>query len=343
LFGLLDYYIIYLVKFIKIKFFLILISILGIMVIPNSILAETQIEVLEGDIMAESVPNNPQPYQDATINISSYATDLNKAIITWQVGSTTVLSGIGKTSYSLKTGASDTPIIVNINIKTIGSMNSINKKITIIPSEVEIMWESTDGYIPPFYKGKILPISGSTIKVVAIPNSSTIKNGSGSISYTWKKGYDVLPDVSGYNKNYYIFKNSMFDEKNEITVMATSVAGNYAAEKTIEIPIFKPSIVFYKKSPTEGILYNSALNIETFMTEDEMTVIAEPYFFSLTGNENNFSYNWKINNETIETPSKKTELTIRPTARGGYATINFVIGNLNEKIYFLHFNNLNFY
>jgi hypothetical protein len=50
---------------------------------------------------------------------------------------------------------------------------------------------------------------------------------------------------------------------------------------------------------------------------------------ALDGNEVNFSYNWKINGETIDTPSKKTELTVRPAERGGYATIDLVMENLN--------------
>ncbi len=317
-------------KFIKIKFFLILVFFIAILNMHYFSFAETEIQVQESEISVETSPTNPEPYQDVTINLSSYATDLNSAIISWQMGSSTVLSGIGKTSYKLKTQGSDTANIVNITIKPVGSINTINKKIVIIPSEIEIMWESVDGYTPPFYKGKTLPIVGGLIKAVAIPNTNSIKSGSGSITYTWKNNDTTNLDVSGYNKNSYIFKNSMFDEKSVITVIANSVGGYYRAEKSIQIPINNPKIIFYKKSPTEGILYNNALSNEFTMIEDEITIVAEPYFLTFNGNENNFSYNWKINNEKINTPSKKTELTLRPTSRGGYATINFVMENLNE-------------
>lgn len=298
--------------------------------IPFVSYAEMQIEVQEGEINMETMPSNPQPYQDVTINISSFATDLNKAIITWQSESKTVLSGIGKTSYSFKTGEAGLSIVFDISITPVGSMSSISKKVVIIPSEIEIMWESVDGYTPPFYKGKSLPVSGAKIRAVAIPNTNTIKSGNGSITYTWKNNDKTILEASGYNKNAYIFKNSMFDIKNEISVMASAVSGNYVAENTIEIPTYKSKIVFYKKSPTDGVLYNNALDKEATMLEDEMTLIAEPYFTSLKGNENNFSYSWKINGTSIITPSKKTELTVRPTSRGGYATINLVIENMNE-------------
>lgn len=295
---------------------------------PYMSYAETQIEIQEGEINIETSPNNPQPYEDVTISLSSYATDLNKAIITWQSESQTVLSGIGKTSYSFKTKGPNTSTVFNINITPVGEMNTISKTLVISPSEIEILWESVDGYTPPFYKGRSLPVSGGFIKAVAIPNTNTIRSGSGSITYTWKNAGNTNLDVSGYNKNSYIFKNDMFNDKNEITVIASSVSGNYGAENTIEIPVYEPKIIFYKKSPLEGILYNNAYNKEATMTEDEITLVAEPYFMSLRGN--NFSYLWKINNELINTPSKKTELTIKPTSRGGYATISLVMENLND-------------
>ena len=317
-------------KFTKIKFFLIGLFVLGIINIPCLSIAETQIEVQEGDISINTSPSNPQPYQDVTINISSYATDLTKAIVTWKSGPDTVLYGIGKTSYSFKTGGVGSANVFSISITPAGSMNMITKKITVYPSEVEIMWESADGYTPPFYKGKSLPISGGLIKAVAIPNTKTIQSGNGSISYTWKNLDSVVESASGYNKNSYTFKNSMFDDINLISVDASSVAGNYAATNTIGIPVYKPKIVFYKKSPTDGIIYNNALSGDSLITEDEVTLVAEPYFMSIKGNEDSITYAWKINSNDIATPSKKTELTVRPTSRGGYAIIDIAIENISE-------------
>lgn len=302
----------------------------GIINIPCFSSAENEIGLQSSEINVEINPENPGPHEDVIVNISSYATDLNKAIISWQVPSVDEASGIGKTSYKIKTGAIDIPITINISIKPVGSMDTITKKIVIIPSEIEIMWESVDGYAPPFYKGKKLPISGGTIKAVAIPNTGYIKSGSGSITYTWANNGSVIDTASGYNKNYYLFKNSLFDEVNNISVMASSVSGDYSAEKTVEIPLYKPKIIFYEKSPTEGTLYNKAISDNTYITNDEMTIVAEPYFLSLKDNNDKFTYTWKINDKDIATPINKTELTIRPTSRGGYATVGLTIENMTE-------------
>lgn len=312
------------------KILLGLIMMISIFSMPLFSFAESQIEVTDGEVNIDINPNNPQPYEDVNISISSYATDLNKAIIVWQIDGKIVLSGIGKTSYSFKTKGPDTSNVFNIKITPYGSMSSISKSISINPSEIETVWESVDGYTPLFYKGKSLPTKESFIKVVAIPNTNTIKSGSGSIAYTWKNSDNAVLDASGYNKNTYKFKNNMFDDKNVITVTASSVSGNYTAEKTINIPTFSSKIIFYKKSPTEGTQYNRALDSNTIFTGEEMTIVAEPYFLALKGNENLFNYKWTINGDPIKTPSKKTELTIRPTSRGGYANISLTLENLNK-------------
>lgn len=320
------------VRFTKIKFIIVVIGffILGIISVPSLSFAESQIEAQEGDINVEVNPNNPQPYQDVTITLSSFATDLNRAIINWQTGSGTVSSGIGKTSYTFKTDGPNTYNVFNINITPVGSLNTITKTVIITPSEVNLMWESVGGYVPPFYKGKALPVGGSMIRVVAFPNTDTIKSGSGSLTYDWKKADSAVPEASGYNKNSYVFKNSPFDIVDKITVITSSVNGGYQAENTIEIPIYEPKIVLYKKSPTEGVLYNEALTKEKAMPEDEITLVAEPYFLPIKGHEKNFTYNWQINGKSINTPEKKTELTVRPNSRGGYADINVTIESVSE-------------
>ena len=323
-------YIIYKVKFTKIKFLIGLIFMVSIFSIHHFSFAESQITTGEDEIMVDVSPNNPEPYSDVSINITSYATDLNKAIITWQGDSGVLLSGIGKTSYSFKASGPNTTITINIIIKPVGSVNTISKKIVLTPSEIELLWEAVDGYVPPFYKGKALFSRGGLVKAVAIPSTDTIKQGSGNISYVWKNNDSVVDTASGYDKNYFIFSNDLFDTENSITVTASSVEENYNAEKTLTINAFSPKVLFYEKSPTDGILYNQALDANSPFVGSEMSIVATPYFLAIKDNEDNFNYSWTINGDPIQTPSKKTELTIRPTSRGGYADISIVFESITK-------------
>jgi hypothetical protein len=286
--------------------------------------ADVQIGIQDSDINVDTVPGNPQPYDDVTINLSSYATDLNKAMIQWRSGSTLILSGYGKTSYSFKAPGPDSATVFNVTIMPVEGGSPITKQVVISPSEIDLMWEAADAYTPPFYRGKALPTSEGAIRVVAIPNTNTIKQGKGNVTYSWSSGQNDNPvtDSSGYGKDSYEFINSPINTTEKVSVSASSVDGRYNATNSIDVPILSPKIVFYKKSPTEGTLYNQALDNNTTITEDEATIVAVPYFLATVGNEDAFTYNWQINGSPIATPAKKTELTIQPTEHDGYATID---------------------
>lgn len=292
--------------------------------------AEVEIGVLDSDISVDIYPVYPQPYEDVTITLTSYATDLNKAIVEWRSGNKIILSGYGKKEYSFKALGPNTITSFEIIITPAQTGDRITKNFTINLSEVDLLWESLDGYTPPFYKGKSFISAESVIKVVAIPNSPIVKSGNTNMTYTWKNAEKTSLSSSGFNKDSYVFANSVLNDTEKIAVSASSVDGKYDAYKEINIPISSPKILFYKKSPTEGVLYNEAINTNSLFSEEEITIVAEPYFLAFKGNEDKFYYNWSINGRDIKTPSKKTELTVRPDSRGGYATIKLVLENMDK-------------
>lgn len=314
----------------KLKHLLFKIFTIGILIFPSILFAEPQILVQDNEISYEMIPSNPEPYEQVTIKLSSYATDLDKAVISWQNNTSgVVLSGIGKTSLTFNAPGPDEIVYFDIVINPIGQSTTIRKRIVLNPSDIDLIWESVDGYTPPFYKGKSLPSIGGIIKVVAMPNSSTVTSGIGSIDYTWKNSDKTIESISGYNKNSYTFKNSLFDNINNIEVQASSVSGNYNATKKAEIPSYNPSLVFYKKSPTDGILYNKGITTDFSLEEDQATFVASPYNLATGNNDNLFDYTWYVNGEMVSTP-KKNEISIRPTSRDGYVEIGLRIENFQE-------------
>jgi len=331
LFSTSNYRIIQVVKSIKIKILLFcFIILLGVFKTPNTSLAISNLGIGESNINIEITPENPEPNQDITIKLSSYAIDINKSMIVWKNNKNTVLSGYGKTSYSFRTSNDGLSSIFDISITPTGGVESISKRIAIVPSEVSLLWESNDGYTPPFYKGKSFATPESSIKVVAIPKSTSIKSKTGSIVYDWRLNDNAMTNVSGYNKDSFVFINKTMNDTENVTVSVSSVSGQYNAKKTISIPITKPKIIFYKKSPLEGILYNNGYVGEIDSLGEETTIVAEPYFLSYKNKEGDFNYTWKINNEKIKNPTKKTELTVRPTSKGGFANISLQIESLSR-------------
>jgi hypothetical protein len=304
--------------------------ILGIICFCISSYTHAAIDIQEDDIIVQVSPSAPQSYQDVTITLSSYATNLNTAQIEWTKSGIVVLTGFGKTSYTFKTDGPDIPSDIGIQIVINGTPEPITKQLVITPSDVELLWEAVDSYTPPFYKGKALPTQESTVRVTAIPSTKLGQARLGNISYTWKKNDTTQSSASGYKKNVFSFKNDIIETQEKISVDVTSIDNTYTATKSIRIPIVQPELYFYQKNEETGIRYSEILPFETPVLSDEITIVAEPYFLNLKNKTNTYTYQWKINGERIETPLYKKELTIRPTEKGGYATISVIIDGVSS-------------
>lgn len=289
-----------------------------------------EIPLTEEDISTQLIPSNPIPYKNTQIKISSYATNLNEAQIEWRSGSTVIQSGIGKTSYVFKALGPNKITIFDLTITPQGQTEAIEKRIAIKPTEIDMLVESVDGYVPPFYRGASFPTQESVIRITAVPNTSVIKQGRGSLTYKWKKSDFSQENVSGYNKNSYTFKNNNLDDSEEISVQASTVGGEFNGIGEVIVAIKKPIVLFYKKTAGQGVLYNQVLFNDVYINETETTIVAVPYFLPIVGEESSFNYKWKVNGDEIETPSEKTEITVRPASRGGYATIDVSFENLNS-------------
>lgn len=309
----------------KILFFvLFLIPILGFSI-------KTYAVTQENDISIKANPTNPNPFSPITLTVTSFATDLNKASIEWRSGGKIVFSGVGKTSYSFNVGGPNTSVSFEITILPEGETGVIRKNFSIGVSDMDILWEAVDSYTPPFYKGKALPSKEGQLKLVAYPNTSGLSQATQkNITYTWKNNFETIKSASGTGKNKYIFTNSELKNIEKISVLVSGPNNSYNAEKSLTINMIEPEIIFYKKSPLEGILYENAITQNEYLEEDEITFVVEPYFLSYKNGASGFKYDWKINGESTSLPSNPRELTVRPQARGGYATLEFSIENLTK-------------
>jgi hypothetical protein len=297
-----------------------------IFLLPVFSFALDEIGFSESDISVEITPENPKPYDSVTIKLNSYSTDLNKARIEWKSGAKIIASGVGRTSYTIDTFEINTSVVVDVFITPEGSMGSIAKRILIVPTVVDLLWESVDGYTPPFYKGKSLISRESLIKVVALPVIAQNMN-TAQLTYQWKKDSQTKQNNSGFGRNYYLFTNDILKQKEEVSVSVSSVSGDYYSEGKIEIPTSEPKLIFYKKSPILGVLYNKALVNDSYFPEKEFTITAEPYFLAIKEKEPLFKNTWKVNSNLV--PIQGREIILQPTATDGYATISVVMENFS--------------
>lgn len=263
-------------------------------------------------------PETPGPNTEVKAELRSYSFDADRAYIIWSVNGEVWLEGRGKKNFSFKTGDIGTHTSLNISvIPQTGTSQS--KSFSFIPADIDFIWEAQT-YTPPSYKGKALPVAGSTVKITAIPrfNSGTIPKPSNYI-YKWQLDFKNYPDQSGAGKNSFILKMDNLFSKKTISVEASDYQKTNIAKKSIKIENYEPKINFYEEKPLEGTQYNKAILGEFELKAPEINIKAEPYFFSIN-NLPQLSYHWKMNNKKIDPKESKPYIVNLKVPEGGLGT-----------------------
>jgi hypothetical protein len=289
-------------------------------------------QVRNTDIVLDISPQYPNQNQNVTATLSSYATNLDKAHISWSTNNQETSEGIGKKVFYFTTGNLGSSLTLTATINTVDGQ-SIQKTIIVISADIDMLWEASDSYAPPFYKGRTLAPSQGAFKVVAMP--SLINNGGkvnvNNLSYVWTKDGDIQPDSSGWGKNFFIFQNSYLDKENIVEVKVSDITGGANTAGTIQLQTSIPEIVFYEDDPLLGVRWENALKDGARVNREGETLVAEPYFFSPKNiNSPDLALDWFLNGEQIQIPNPKNMLSIKPeNGQSGNAIIRVVVNNIN--------------
>lgn len=254
-------------------------SLLLPLIILSLFSASNAFAVSPSSISVDVAPPNPAPNENVTITLSSFAANLDSVNISWFVNGQSVISGIGKKSFSVTAGEaeSNTTVLAKIFLPD----GVIDKNIIIRPAVMVLLWQATDSYVPPFYRGKALLVEEGEVKIVALPevkNKGTAVNPK-NMTYSWKKDYTNVADVSGYGKNSFTFSTDYLDASNNISVVASTIDQTYSSESSVITQISLPKISFYRIDPDFGTIWDNALKNGYQIQGDEI-IIAEPYFIS---------------------------------------------------------------
>lgn len=292
---------------------------------------DAQINVLQTDVNIQMVPENPGPNEITQVSVASFATNINSANITWKINGKTQKFGVGEKVFSFTTGDSNTTTLLEIIIETLEG-ETIRKTYNIKPVEIDLLWES-DGFVPPFYKGKALLSHQNKISLIAIPHitsSNGVEIGSKNLIYTWKKNGSVIEDASGFGKNTYTFYSSLISRPLDVSVEVSTVDMAHTGFATINLTPKDPQIVFYKKDPSAGIEFQKSLkyNIEQKPLK-EVVVVGFPLFFGVTDPQTSeLTYKWTVNGvSTNNAANQNTQVFRQKEGTSGTSKIGLTIEN----------------
>ncbi len=248
----------------------------------------------------------PPTGDSVSLSLTSFDTDINAVEVSWYKDGKLDKKGIGMKNYSFVVGDSGNTIRATLKIKN----QLVEQSIKIQPSSIDVLWEVVGGYEPPFYKGKVFPIKGSRVKVVALPQ---IKNDKGLVpdaalySYAWRKDGSNFAGQSGYGLNSFTYLSSALDKENTIEVAGTGFSRSLA--RNILIAPASSEIHFYEYNVSYGPLYNKAVKNNQTFTKRSINLIAEPYFiFTNSLNDPSLQTEWKLNGRATPTDVKNSIL-----------------------------------
>lgn len=304
-----------------------------ILIIFFSVLAGVPVfaQVQNTDISIDISPALPSANQSVTARLNTYVIDLSRANITWLINDQEVAQGIGKKTFSFTTGEVGESTTISARIDTVEGQ-SLVKSLRIMGTDVDMLWEATDSYVPPFYKGKALVAREGSFKVVALPSiqSKTGQINPNNLSYTWERDYKGQSSASGWGKSAFTFKQSYLDKVSNIEVKVGDIYGAVNTSGKITLQGSQPKILFYEKSPLLGLQMQTSLNNTGFQVAKEgSTLVAVPYFFSPSDlNSANLKWEWFTGGNPISTPTIKNELSVKGVeGKSGTSRIKLIINN----------------
>ncbi len=208
-------------------------------------------------------------------------------------------------------------------------------------SNVDLLWQ-TNTYTPPFYKGKALYTTQSTVTVVAVPHIFT-KNGTllepKDLVFTWKQDYKVMGSLSGFGVDSYSFKGAVLGKPTLIEVEISTPTEGSKAKQGLTLSARSPEAIVYENDPLYGILYNKAITSSFTLPSNEVKLTASPYFFSTDViGKNNLQYQWDINNASTANNTNKSIILRHGGDIAGSSNISLVISNTVDFFQKIGFN-----
>lgn len=266
-------------------------------------------------------PQYPEPFEQVTASLNAYAYDTQGASIRWYIDGTEETEAQNSRELKFTTGALGSAQTVRSTV-IFPDGQSISASRTIKPSRLDLIIEA-DTLVPPMYRGRALPSSGSTVRAIAVPATAASVN---TLSFTWRLNGKVLFGGPIRGKDVAVF-TAPADGNPYLSVEIADQNGSVFMKKTTELPIAAPEMRFYEDNPLRGTSRNALLSPH-FLVGDEIVVRAEPYYMASDIFSKNPYTTWSIDGRKVENPSDDAQLiTLRKGEGSGRFRVNFDIRN----------------
>jgi hypothetical protein len=267
-------------------------------------------------------PKHPQPGDRVNFILESFGVDLSNSQVTWKKNGEVVSSGQSNIFFSDIIPQDSSKY--SLTAQTTGNEGFFTKTYSVSPFNVDLMWEVQDGYTPPFYKGKTLPVRQSNILFHAVADSIS----PGSVSFEWSHRGQSNSFNNGKGRNTFSVINDPLYTVETVSVVARSVGSS--AQELTQIQLKSPEILFYETS-NSGVRDIQALGENSVLRGRNVSITAIPYFLTVAGiSDPNFDLFWEINGSTAGVQSPRNILNLRNLVEDNRTNISVAIDHKNR-------------
>jgi len=289
-----------------------------------------------GKLEAVVSPDNPGAEQTVSILLKSYFYNLDGCLFTWTVDDIEITKGTGQKTFSFKTAPIGKANAVSAIINCPGIAETITKNFVFQSNDIDFLI-SADTYTPSFYRGGTQPTANSGAKIVALPQ---VYDNTGNLIpateliYRWFKNGKLMTNSSGFNKSVLNVRPIDSEGLDNIKLEISSLAGEVKVVKNVPLTLTAPKVLFYETKPLSGVQYQNSLSGDLDLKQEEISLIAEPFFFNNTDLANNLiKFNWTMNKQDFTANSNGGQITTLRQEQGvvGTATVGIRVSSVNNK------------
>jgi len=95
----------------------------------------------------------------------------------------------------------------------------------------------------------------------------------------------------------------------------------------------EPMVVLYNDNPLEGPAYNKAFRRDTELKTRDLTIRAEPFYFSGGNNGRGLEYDWRMNGKKINAGKKPNVVSLAAGEGSGSADMSLKISNTGDNMF----------
>jgi len=260
-------------------------------------------------------PVYPGPGDTVRVRVRTSAVELRSSQVTWTLNGSVRQQSIGGDTFTFTAGKVGDTLVIEATARSSEGRTLTGSEVVHV-GDVALAWEART-YTPPFFRGRALQGPNADVVLLALPTVTDPKGvlyDPRKLTYEWYFNDEDTPSRVGVGLASVLFHNAYGFDDLAVIVRVKDPTGTPRALTHITVPLTQSEVRLYVDDPLKGTLYANALGDTYTLTAHDVTLTAEPYYFSAeTRDDPVLTYTWSVGGAPTDARGR---LTLAPQGTG---------------------------